>query len=295
MFRSTLLAACSLLAMGVAHAQAPGTGLSIGQVRVQDADLAGGGQVTVDTTQLSFSHSWNFSQGSSVGLQLRADREDWSFDNPAKSGVAPWGKVDRYGLGVPYMHGIGDGWQLMLTPRAEWAKEEGASSGDAMSWGLVGGGFKVFGQGQRIGFGLALARTLDEDTEVFPFVVVDWRFNNRWRLFNPSGLGLSGPGGLEVSYRLVDTIELGLGASWRTSRFRLANDNGLAAKGVGRFGYVPVFLHLSWKPLPSITLDAYGGMVLNGRLRIDDHAGNTVYKEDLANTPAFGVAANFRF
>lgn len=290
-----LLPVLGLALAGMAQAQAPGTNLSAAQIHVQEADLSSGGQASVDASQLSFSHTWALDKTNMLGLQLRAEQEDWSFQGSTRFPAAPWGKVQRYGLGLSYMRGLGDGWQLMLSPRADWAGEEGAESGDSASYGLMSGGFKVFGPGQRVGFGLSVARGLDDDLEAFPFILVDWRFNERWRLFNPLGLGPSGPAGLELAYRFNDSLELGLGGSWRNARFRLASDNAVSAGGIGRVSYVPMFLHLSWKPIPRLSLDAYAGMLLSGRLEVEDRSGNSMIKEDLENTPMLALAASFRF
>lgn len=289
------LCACVLALGNLAQAQAPGTSLSAAYVRMPDTNLDTSGKASVDTVQLSFSHTAALSRDTTLGLQLRFDQEDWQFDGANKFGSAPWGKLQRFGLGVPYLQGLGNGWSLMLTPRAEWAMEDGADSGEAVSLGLIGGAMRNFGPGQRVGFGLAASRALDDDYEVFPFVIVDWRFNEQWRLFNPLGLGLSGPAGLEMAYRLGDKLELGLGGSWRVARFRLANDNAQSAGGIGVFSYVPVFVHMSWKPATAVSLDAYAGWALNGRIKIQDANGNDLRSEGLANAPIFGLSASFRF
>lgn len=287
-----ILAATCLLWGACAQAQMAGTSVSLGQVHLNEANLSGGGSTSVENTQLSFSHTAAIGAGTTLGLQLRGDHEFWSFEGTR---AAPWQDVQRLSLGLPLNRSLSDGWSMMLTPRAEWAGEEDAKSSDSLAWGLIAGANKQFGQGQRIGFGLTASRTLDKDTEFFPFVMVDWRFNEQWRLFNPLGLGLSGPAGLELAYRVTPGVELGLGGSWRNSRFRLAEDNAFSAGGVGQLSYVPVFLHLSWKPVPVFSLDAYAGMMLNGRLKVEDRDGNDVSTQYMDNTPSFGLAASFRF
>ena len=286
-----IFAATCLVWGTFAQAQMPGTSVSIGQVHLNEATLSGGGKASVDNTQISFSHTGKLSPSNTLGLQLRGDHEFWSFD-----GTSPtlWKDVQRFSLGLPMTHSLSNGWSMMLTPRAEWAGEEDAGNSDSLAWGVMGAASKQFGQGQRLGIGLTLSRTLDDKTEAFPFFLVDWRFNEQWRLFNPLGLGLSGPAGLELAYRVAPSVELGLGSSWRNSRFRLADSNATAG-GVGQFNYVPVFLHLSWKPTPVVSLDAYAGMLFNGRLKTEDRNGNSASTQYLDNTPAFGIAGNFRF
>jgi hypothetical protein len=281
------------LAVSPAQAQTPGTSISLGQVHMNKAELSSGGKAGVDDSQLSFSHTAVLGGGKTLlGVQLGANYENWTFEGTS---AKPWQSVQRFSLGVPLIHVLDDGWSVLVTPRAEWAGEEGAKGSDSLAWGVIAGASKQYGEGRRLGFGLTVSRTLDKDNEVFPFILVDWRFNEQWRLFNPLGRGLSGPAGLELAYQLAPSAELGLGASWRNSTFRLAEDNVSSAGGVGKFSYVPVFMHLNWKPAPAWNLDAYAGMLLNGRLKIEDSNGNKVVSQDLKNTPAFGLAASFRF
>ncbi|MEC5385770.1 hypothetical protein VVD49_08545 [Uliginosibacterium sp. H3] len=292
---SVFLGTAALLALATAPAQAqtPGTSITLAQVHANQADLSSGGKAGVDESQLSFSHTAVIGAGRTLlGVQLGANYENWSFDGVT---TKPWKSVQRFSLGVPLIRILDDGWSVLVTPRAEWSGEEGAKSSDSVAWGLIGGVSKQYGEGRRIGFGLTVSRTLDKDNEVFPIILVDWRFNEQWRLFNPLGRGLTSPAGLELAYQLAPAVELGLGASLRNSTFRLADDNLVSAGGVGKASYAPVFLHLNWKPAPAWNLDAYAGMLLNGRLKVEDKNGNKVSSQDLANTPAFGLAASFRF
>ncbi|HSD38043.1 MAG TPA: DUF6268 family outer membrane beta-barrel protein [Rhodocyclaceae bacterium] len=276
-----------------AQAQTPGTSVSLGQVHMNKAELSSGGKAGLDDSQLSFSHTAVLGAGRTLlGVQLGANYENWTFDGTS---IKPWQSVQRFSLGVPLIHILEDGWSVLVTPRAEWSGEEGAKSSDSLAYGLIAGASKQYGEGRRLGFGLTVSRTLDKDNEVFPIVFVDWRFNEQWRLFNPLGRGLTSPAGLELAYQLAPTAELGLGASFRGSSFRLAEDNASSAGGVGTFSYVPVFMHLNWKPAPAWNLDAYAGMLLNGRLKIEDKHGDKVVSRDLENTPAVGLAASFRF
>jgi hypothetical protein len=277
---------------GLAQAQMAGSSVSLGQVHLSDARLDSGAAVSVSTTQFSLGHSMQIAPTTSVGFQLRADQENWTFDGPVP---ALWQDVRRLSLGVPLTHRFSERWAAMITPRVEWAGEAGAKGRDAIAWGLIAGASQQLAPGRRIGLGLSLSRPLGSGTELFPFFLVDWRFDERWRLFNPLGLGLSGPAGLELAYRVTPALELGLGGAWRSARFRLAEDNRRAAGGVGQVSHVPVFLHAAWKPLPAFSLDAFAGVLLEGRLTIEDRNEQRVERRDMKSTPVFGQTAAYRF
>jgi len=288
-------AAISLACSALAQAQVPATSVSVAYTNLNEASLNGGGKTSVGSAQLSFSHVQGLSGGNTLGLQLRADRDNWSFDGNNSFGRAPWGDVERYTLGMPFTHTLNQSWQLMLTPSLESAKETTANSGDALTWGLSTGAFKIYGQGQVLGLGLSGFSGLDGKAKVFPFPIVNWRFNDSWRVFNPLALGPAGPAGLELGFNATSNLEIGLGGTWRSSSFRLAGNNALAQDGVGTLSYAPVFLHASWKPAPAFTLNAYAAMALNGRLKVQSKQGDDISKDGMENTPAIGVSGSFRF
>lgn len=292
MTRHPILMALCFAWTGLAQAQMAGSSVSVGQVHLSDARLDSGSAVSVSTTQFSLGHSLQIAPTTNAGIQLRADQESWAFGGPAP---ALWQDVRRLSLGVPLTHRFSESWAGMITPRVEWAGEQGAKGSEAIAWGLIAGASKQLAPGRRIGLGLALSRPLDSGIELFPLFVVDWRFDERWRLFNPPGLGLSGPAGLELAYRATPELELGLGGAWRSARFRLAENNQRAAGGVGQVSHVPVFLHAAWKPVPALSLDAFAGVLLRGRLTLDDRNEHRVERRAMKRTPAFGLTAAYRF
>ncbi|MDQ8024085.1 MAG: DUF6268 family outer membrane beta-barrel protein [Moraxellaceae bacterium] len=277
------------------NAPASQTSISAGYVGMSEADLDAGGTASVDSAILSINHTRNLARGSSLGLQFRAEQDNWKFDGNNRFGGSPWGDIQRYSIGVPFMTPLNNDWRLMVTPRAEWAMEDGADEGEALTWGLTVGAMRSYGANRRLGVGLATFAGLDDEVKVFPFFIVDWRFNEQWRLFNPLGVGPSGPAGLELAYRFNDKWELGLGGSWRSSEFRLSTDNRLARNGIGEVNYIPVFMHVSWKPTPMIGVDAYAGMAFGGELKVLNANGDDIRKDDLGSAPIFGVTGSLRF
>ena len=87
-------------------------------------------------------------------------------------------------------------------------------------------------------------REIDE-TKAFPFVLVDWRINDRLRLANPTQAGPAGGAGLELAWTLDDRWEIAGGGAWRTYRFRL-DRNGPTPDGIGESRGVPLFLRTSY-------------------------------------------------
>ena len=223
-----VLAACGTLA-GAAHAQASAatwsTFGSLTAVHQADADLDGGGDYSASSAILRVGVLGDLGAGRRAGLVFNYDYTDYDFSAPAAfGGMAPWGAVQRYGVAAPLSYTRADGWSLGLTPSVDWIGENGADSGESLTWGAIATATRFFADGNRIGFGLAAFDRLDE-TRVFPLLLVDWRLSDRWRLGNPLPAGPTGPAGLELVYRinhywLVLSIFLYMELTWKVLQLR---------------------------------------------------------------------------
>jgi hypothetical protein len=298
---ATQLAAATVLSVAVAAAgpaAAQATGwqpfASVTPVYEGKGDLDQGGDFSAWGVLLRGGASRDLGGGSSVGVTLSYDYLDYSFSNPAAFGdVAPWNIVQRYGVAVPLAFAVGDGWTIGLTPSVDWFKENGADSGESIAWGAIVSATKRFADGNRIGLGVGVYDRIEE-TSAFPFLIVDWRFSDRWRLINPLAAGPTGPAGLELDYRFDNSWTLGLGGAWRKSRFRLS-ESGPVPNGVGEERGLPVFLRATRTLGAQAALHLYAGFVTNGELRVEDPSGNLLRSEDFDPAPFFAATFTARF
>ncbi len=258
------------------------------------ADLDGGGRYEAWSAIVRAGLLGELGGGTRAGVVLNLDRSDYSFTDPAAfGGVRPWSVVQRYGVAAPLSFAWRDGWSLGLTPSVDWFQEKDARGSDALTWGAIASASRSFGGGDRLGFGLGVFDRLEE-TSVFPLLIVDWRLSDRWRLTNPLPAGPTGPAGLELDVRLDGGWSLGLGAAWRTTRFRLG-ETGPAANGIGEERGVPVFLRAT-RPFGAGTmLYLYAGAVTSGRLRVEDASGTLLREVDFGTAPLFGATLSARF
>jgi len=291
------LAACATFP-GAVQAQAGGAAWStFGSMTVVHqaaADLDGGGDYSAWNTILRAGMLGDLGGGRRAGLVLSYDYTDYEFSAPAAfGGLAPWGVVQRYGVAAPLSYTRADGWSLGLTPSVDWIRENGADSGESLTWGAIATATRYFADGNRIGFGLAVFDRLDE-TRVFPLLLIDWRLSERWRLGNPLPAGPTGPAGLELDYRLGGGWNLGLGAAWRSTRFRLS-ESGPVAGGIAEEEGVPVFLRATRSFGPGGTLYLYAGVVTSGRLSVEDASGQVQRQVDFGTAPLFGATFSARF
>lgn len=286
----------ALASAGLAHAQTPDWNftLSASPVHQGRSDLKGGGDMASTSLLLRAGISNTLRGGHRSGLTLNYDHTDYDFGGAtAFGGRAPWGSVERYGFSLPLSYALQDGWSLGVAPSVDWFGEHGADSGESLSWGGLFTATKRYANGNRLGFGLG-AFDRFEKTSVFPMVLVDWKLTERWKLVNPLPAGPTGPAGLELDYRLDRDWNVGIGAAWRSTRFRLATDN-IVANGIGEERGVPVFLRASRNFGKLAALSLYAGVVTNGQLRVEDAAGNTLRRVDLDTAPVVGATFTLRY
>jgi hypothetical protein len=267
---------------------------SITPVYLGNADLDGGGDYSVFSTVVRAGVQGSLGGANLAGVTFNYDYSDYSFSNPAAfGGVAPWNVVKRYGVAVPLMFGVSDGWMLGVIPSADWIRENGADESESLNWGGIFSATRFFGDGNRLGLGVGVFQRL-EKTSVFPLLLVDWKLGDRWRLVNPLSAGPTGPAGLELDYRLDGGWNLGLGAAWRTTRFRLS-ESGPVPNGIGEERGMPVFLRATRNFGQGLTMNLYAGVVTAGQLRVEDPSGRQLREVDVDPAPLLAVTFSARF
>lgn len=215
--------------------------------------------------------------------------------DPAWVGASgPWYEALRLGIALPPTERAEDyGWSLQVAPSVDYLREPGAYGSDAAPYGAVVSAARLFATRQRVGLGVGIYDSFQE-TRLYPFLLVDWEFNDQWRLTNPVATGPAGPAGLELRYRFDNQWELGAGGAWRSYRYRL-DDLGLAAGSVGEERGIAAFLHLARNFGPRYSVDIYAGAMLDGELRLENSAGSELLRTKFDPAPLMGITFTGRF
>ena len=267
---------------------------SITPLYVGNSGIDGGGEYSMFGAIVRAGVQTGFGGTSLAGLTFNYDYLDYSFSDPAAfGGVAPWNVVRRYGVAAPLVFGVSDRWALGFIPSIDWFRENGADEGEALTWGGVISASRFFEGGNLLGVGVGVFQRL-EKTSVFPLLLINWKLTDRWRLVNPLSAGPTGPAGLEIDYRLDGGWNIGLGAAWRTTRFRLS-EAGPVPNGIGEESGLPVFLRVTRKFGAGISMNLYAGVVTAGQLRVEDPNGNGLREVDVDPAPLFGATFSARF
>jgi hypothetical protein len=291
------LAAAALASPALAQSSKVGdvaTALSLSGLAQFDTDLDDDGSFRWSGVQASANVTRQITSEFAAGFTLRYDYQNWKFDNPAAfGGVAPWSNVSTPMIGLNLSYAPTSDWRVGFNPAVDWSGESGANAGDSLSYGAVLTATKIFSPDLMLGLGAGVFRQIDE-TKVFPFVVVNWKINERLRLGNPLQAGPAGGAGLELTWTLADPWELGVGGSYRSYRFRL-KDDGPIPNGIGENRLFPLFARLSYAFDSATRADLYAAAFVGGKLSITRADGNDLYSDDYQAAPAIALSLSHRF
>jgi hypothetical protein len=259
-----------------------------------ETDLDSGGSFDVQRHFLRFDISRFIDRHWTVGLGLSLDYERWNFSNIAGlAGVDLWDEIFRPGISVPIFYSAADKWRFGIIPSIDLAGASGAETSESLSYGAVLSAAYAVGPNLMVGLGAGIFERLDQ-SEVFPYVVIDWTINDRLRLTNPFRAGPVGPAGLELVYAPDGDLEMGVGAAYRSYRFRL-DDSSAVADGIGEVDFWAPFARAGRRLGERYRIDINGGVLAGGSITIEDQDGNQLGESDYDTAPFFGVTISGRF
>jgi len=259
-----------------------------------ETDLEGGGKFDVSRHYFRFDFLRTVNRQLRIGLGLAYDFENWDFKGVSNvAGATPWSKIHRPGINLPIIYAISEDWQLGFTPGIEFSGESGAEPDEAFTYGGVFSLTHPVNKSLFLGFGFGIYSRL-EKLEVFPFIVINWKINEQFRISNPFRAGPSGPAGLELVYSPIEKWEFGIGGAYRSYRFRL-DDKSAVANGIGEVDSLVTFVRADRKISKSLSIGLFGGALLGGELSIEDAKGDDLASVEYDPAPFLALTFSGRF
>jgi hypothetical protein len=267
---------------------------SVTPVYQSQSDVEGGGKFRVSRYLLLADAAETIQKTLRLGVNFTYDFEDYGFSELRDFAVPkPWDQVHRIGLGAQLSSARSRNWRFLLAPSIGFSGEGGAEWEKAFIYGGVISASRVINQDLTLGAGVGIFEQL-EKLRVFPYLVVNWKINDRLRLSNPLRAGPVGSAGLELAYAPNDTWELGAGGAYRSSRFRL-REGGAVPNGIGEVKFFPVFARLSRKIGPHFQCNLYLGASFLGKLSIGDADGRKLDSAEYDAAPFAALNVTGRF
>ena len=259
-----------------------------------ESNLDGKGTFNVNRHYFNFGVMQPFSRNFRMGLGFKYDFENYNFkDLYNVAGATPWGTIHRPGISIPTFYSFKSIYSLMVSPSLELSAESGAKVSDSIAYGATIALARPFGSDLYLGIGAAIFEQLEKPS-IFPFILINWRINEQFRLSNPFQAGPAGPAGLELVFTPSTTWEFGISSAFRTYRFRLADKNAVSG-GIGQDEFLASFLRVQRKLRKNLALDLSVGGLFLGELSIEDSGGSQIASEKYNPAPIVGLTIQCTF
>ena len=252
-----------------------------------------------DTTNGRFSHNrGHFSARARIALSDDLDlllggryqRDNFSFEGIP----SPWTNINTTYFDAALQYQLTPQWQVFGGGQARWAAEEGASLGDGFEGGGAIGAAYAFSRDLVIGGGVGVRSQIEDDLLIYPIIVLDWSITDRLSLSTRLTTGWSNQSGAELVYEIQPTIDVGMSLTFDYQRFRLGDD-ALTPGGVGVTNALPLTFFIASDVRPNISLAAFVGVTVSGRLKSTDSAGNIVWARNHNPAPVIGFQGAIQF
>ena len=259
-----------------------------------ESNLDGKGSFDVNRHYFNFGLMRPFSRNFRMGLGLKYDFENYSFKDLSNvAGATPWGTIHRPGISIPTFYSFKDSYSLMFSPSLEFSAESDAKAADSIAYGATIALARPFGSDLYLGIGAAIFEQLEKPS-IFPFILINWKINEQFRLANPFQAGPAGPAGLELVFAPSELWEFGISGAFRSYRFRLADKNAVSG-GIGQDQFLVSFLKVQRKLRQNLALDLSVGGLFLGELSIEDSGGSQIAFETYDPAPIVGLTIQGTF
>jgi outer membrane receptor protein involved in Fe transport len=260
-----------------------------------EADLDQGGDVSVGRFFTSLSASRQFSSRLNIGVEIGYGEDSYDFSGATGFGaLEPWEGIRELRISVPIRYYASREWALFALPSLRYQAEQGTSLDDGRTGGLIAGAIYRFSDTFSIGPGLGVFSEIEDDTSVFPILLIDWKITDTLSLETGGGLAASRGPGLQLTWQPTSQWRLALGGRYESTRFRL-DDKGAAPGGVGEDEAIPLYALAEYSWSDDLKLSLIGGAEVGGNLRLEDSSGNLVSESDMDTAPFLGLTFKARF
>ena len=291
----TIITALLLLTTCVAQAEVFKAKLDLHLAEQFDSSIDNGGKVGVSRYGAELRLDMHMFENDDLQLRFAYQRDEWDFSgSTGLGGDDPWDQVNTVDLALQWTHQLESKNQLFGGPLIRWSGDAGANQSDSDVLGGLVGITHVYSDTLVLGGGVGVIGSLEDDSRLFPVIVIDWKLSDDVRLSSDLTNRFGSKTGVELVWTPREDWSLGVGIAYDYNRFRLDND-GVAPGGVGEAISIPLTLRASYHPSPSVDITVFGGAVFGGELSVVDSAGSTLQTENYDSAGTIGLLARIRF
>lgn len=292
MHRPLLVSAISLSLASLASAQfAPAPFLLAGEHQLS-SDIDGGGSFSRSVARARISAPIFLGEDTTIGLSVSHQFESFDFDDLI---TEPWDEINRTRIGLVAKQDLNNGWSWIALPWISSNSERGADWDESLSVGGLGAAWYKVSDTLSLGLGAGFRTKLEDNTSIFPIVVINWKFAENWTLTTLPAEGFRIGAGASLRWDTRDDLSLSLVYLYKSSQHRLDEDSAAAIDGVGEFSQQRLALAATYKLNDNIRFTGHAGFTFGGEIEVQDRSGDTLSERDFDSGFIFGLQSSWRF
>ncbi|RMH24906.1 MAG: hypothetical protein D6693_09580 [Planctomycetota bacterium] len=254
------------------------------------ADFDSGGDIAVRRSGWRLSLRQPVSRRWTVALDLE---NEYSFADytlpPGLGGGDPVDLLTTVRLLPSLTYRVNRRWTATATGRFEVTGESGADLGGSVLGGVFLTARHKVSDRLTVGFGVGVMQQLEDTVQVFPTPQLDWRPNDRVRVYTDHL-------GLNLERTLAGPWFVTVRARYQPREYRLDDGAGsLLADGVLRDDSVLLGVELGWRPRPGVEAGLEAGVIAFQQLEVLDPTGEEVFDDNADPTGFIAARLRLRF
>jgi len=266
-----------------------------GFIHQMDADLDSGGSFSVNRFFVQTSPTYSYGNFNSISLSLGYGFDSYDFSGETGLGArGPWDDVHSFRVSLPWRWKINENWMGFVSPTLRYSAMDGADFDDALTGGGVAAFSYRYNDRLSVGGGFAVMTQLEDDTQVIPILIIDWKITDTWSLQTLQGTGAAPGPGLTLSWQPNERWLVSFGGRYEELRFRLS-ESGAVPGGIGEDRSFPVFTGIEYRINPKASIFFMGGIEVGGELSLEDREGRTLVEEEHDPAGFLGVSFSASF
>jgi hypothetical protein len=292
---TAIAAGFALPAAGQPPADPWAVSIQTGALNQWDSGVEGGGDLGIDAWAVNAGFTYGAIPDLRLGLSAGYGERRYDFSGEGDfTGLDPWSDVRDLRVSGSLSWQADERWNLFAVPTVRWDAERGASLDDAVVGGLLAAASYRFSDRLSIGPGFGVFSELEDGTDWFPILAIDWRITDTLSLRTGRGFAASRGPGLTLNWEPSERWSFALGGRYEKVRFRL-DDSGLAPGGVGQETSIPLYLGATRSFGRHLRVSIFAGADLGGELRLEDKDGHLIDRADYDTAPFGGATLDLRF
>ena len=243
--------------------------------------------------QPGITYTPEYSHRYSLTLGYGYDGYDFEGEN-GFAALQPWDDIHSLRLSASIRINKGPNWSFFMVPTIRTTGENGADLNDSLTGGVFTGFAYKVNEGLTIGPGIGVISQIEDDANIFPVLIINWKITDRLSLETGQGLGATLGPGVSLNWKITEKFHFTLGGRYEKLRFRL-DDKAETPNGIGQDESFPVYGSITYTFGSKAKISLIGGVETAGELQLEDQHGRAIEKQDYESAPFFGLSFYFSF